>query len=358
MRYLFPYKPILYLSTVAFIAVTQIYFFINFVPAQESKNLFWAECFFLVFALFNFGHTLPTRISALLTAGVLYILIIGLAAFVSPWPPILASYFFIVTFILTFFTQKHPSLVFISFTINLSVIVAGLFFKLNQQWLSFNDLKYMLLGLTLAALLQFLLWSIAFNKELKIAIFNLLQHFKKLNTCIFACLLETSYPDNLYLFENRLRKQKNDVEQALSELHLLLNKRLAKRKHHLYNQYFTLNHKLVFIYQTMMDYSQLRRRVNDHATFTLCEIELTALQREINDCFLQLMQSPGFGNTPIDTASLSEKIVRFEENYQTVLTVSAREPMVFLYFIFSIKILCREFKFLFTTEVVERKFIE
>lgn len=134
------------------------------------------------------------------------------------------------------------------------------------------------------------------------------KQLESLNNKIFSCFLEPDYPQNEYLYERRLHMQKNKCIKKI------------RNTHSFYEKLFII----------MLDYAQLRQRVSDHHTFSLCRVELIAIQQAIN----HLLQSPAKLNY-IET--FEEKINRFEDIYQNVLRVTAPDPLVFMLFIDSLR---------------------
>jgi uncharacterized protein YjgD (DUF1641 family) len=71
--------------------------------------------------------------------------------------------------------------------------------------------------------------------------------------------------------------------------------------------------------------------------FLLCNNELLAISEEINAIFKTLIDILNNQDEVISVDKLTQTLLRFEENYSSILSVSAREPLMFLYFIYSIK---------------------
>jgi hypothetical protein len=92
------------------------------------------------------------------------------------------------------------------------------------------------------------------------------------------------------------------------------------------------------LFDVLMDCAQLRRRVSDHTIFALCAQELTAISNEINKLFTGLSGS----SKSVDTFHLEEKIKLFEDHFHNVLLITSREPLAFVLFIASLKVLREE----------------
>lgn len=142
-------------------------------------------------------------------------------------------------------------------------------------------------------------------------------------TEIFSCLLEPSYPSELYYFERRLHKQKN---KSLIKIN---NIEIADAKN-----------RCLHLFEVIQDIAQLRRRVTDHSTFAIATNELRALLLALKASFIQLQKK--LLNKDIinaESESLASAIDGFERIYFSVINVAAPEPLVFLLFIDGLKTL-------------------
>lgn len=164
-----------------------------------------------------------------------------------------------------------------------------------------------------------------------------LRYLKQVSDAIFSCLLSPEYPDNLYLFERRLHLQKVKYMQSLAQL------RQSKGLSSFIN-------KLDHCYDILLDCAQLRHRVKDHATFTLCAPELIAINQEIGVAIAACMANIANKKHEFVLSALAEKLMPLEANYSTVLQISAREPLVFLLFITSLKALADELQALYRSD--------
>lgn len=146
-----------------------------------------------------------------------------------------------------------------------------------------------------------------------------LSHLRRLNQDIFNCFLLPEYASHLYLFERRLHLQKKHVMQAIAKLD-----GPADRQARVY---------LDQLYDGMLDYAQLRRRVTDATVFEICKKELIDIQNDIDQLLFGMIRK-----NDLDTMSFINHIQRLEDQYHQVLHVVAHEPLVFLLFIFSLKL--------------------
>ncbi|HEX4044548.1 MAG TPA: hypothetical protein VHZ76_02650 [Gammaproteobacteria bacterium] len=149
------------------------------------------------------------------------------------------------------------------------------------------------------------------------------QSLRQLNNELFACLLQPEYTENKYLFERRVHVAKNHFMRAACQLDEVV---------------LTVLNQL---YDLMLEYGQIRRRVTDPTIFSLCQSELIDMLQAINKVLMAASKRKiNLAIQSIDTSELSASIERFEENYQTVLKITSQEPVVFLLFIFNLKQFC------------------
>lgn len=168
-----------------------------------------------------------------------------------------------------------------------------------------------------------------------------LRYLQRVSHAMFSCFLSPEYPDNLYFFERNFHLQKVKYMQSIVQLREL--NRSANHKPAL----STFINKLDHCYDILLDCAQLRYRVKDHATFTLCALELTAINQEITATMAASMAKIANKKQSFDFTALTEKIMSFETSYHTVLQISAREPLVFLLFMTSLKALADELQALY-----------
>jgi hypothetical protein len=169
------------------------------------------------------------------------------------------------------------------------------------------NILLLILSLTLILLLSRCVFSLLTNTER-----HSFQQLRILNQEIFFCLLQSDYSQYKYAYEYRLRLAKN-------------------------NCYAQKKSKQTF-YALMLGYAQLRRQVSDHHTFALCCRELRQIEHAIDQLCVAAKKQQA-----IDTSTFARAIANFEEIFQSVLMVSAPEPLVFLLFIFYLQALREQF---------------
>lgn len=183
------------------------------------------------------------------------------------------------------------------------------------------------------------------NAKVSAGVVTVLKALRRLNDDIFACFLEPAYQDNTYLFEHRIHVQKNHLLVSL----IALRKNLLPETNAVAHSCSVMVMQLDKLFDLMLDYAQLRRRVSDNAIFSVCFVELLGIRDEINKLLSDMVSTFPKGNFHLSTQGLLEKINRFEEVYQSVLQVSAREPLVFLLFIAGLKDFCQEYEALYSS---------
>lgn len=140
---------------------------------------------------------------------------------------------------------------------------------------------------------------------------NLPQQLSRLITVVFACLTAPEYPDNIYLFERRVHKQK------IKCIRLLKSKT-------------TLGRHYLSLFEIILDVGQLRRRISDYTVLGLCENELMTLQESMTGLLTAAGSTPRHDRM---YAAYAHAINQFEDIFEHVVKVTAREPLVFILFI-------------------------
>lgn len=234
-------------------------------------------------------------------------------------PLLLACYLMFLTMFLMYQGSRRPDVALGLLYINLFAILPigepiSLHEGLMRGWT-------IIAGGVIALLMQFILFvndkrnSNQQLKELQ------LRQLQQLTNDIFNCFLQPEYGENIYLYEKRLHEDKTKITQLFSQLAC--------------NNSKSLTQKLKQIYALLLDCAQLRRRVTDHTTFGVCKQDLTVIHQVLNKIFIQLIQN----KKALATDELRASIQRLEETYQSVMHIAAREPLVFLLFIESLKTL-------------------
>jgi len=144
---------------------------------------------------------------------------------------------------------------------------------------------------------------------------------------VFSCLLDPAYPENRYLYERRIHIQKSKCLEVLLNLKKARNDTQYKKQ-----------------FDSIMACSQLRWRLSDYTALQVCHLEMKSLDQALQRVFSAMYKrtSPDLLRESIDY--LISQIERLEENYHHVLTVTSKEPVVFLYFIYQLRQFCDQFE--------------
>lgn len=133
---------------------------------------------------------------------------------------------------------------------------------------------------------------------------------KRLAEDIFACFLQPDYESNLYLYEHRIHSSKIKC--------ISLIQKHARRED---------ASQMLAIYNGLIDCGLLRWRIKDKSLFSICRPELSA----IGEALAKILSG--------ENDDLSVQITALESINQSVLQVTAKEPLAFLLFIGGLKAL-------------------
>lgn len=193
--------------------------------------------------------------------------------------------------------------------------------------------KVILLGLASGIVIlinTFFVIAVPINKarQLKLIV---IAGLNKLNHALYACLLDAEYSDNHYLYEKRVHDAKQKVLQGLACLRALTQSIQNKAYR---DDVINSLKKLDKLNDLIVDGGQIRWRVTDHATFSVCKRELLSVLQAMTFIIQQISMSVKRNRKiEIHTNTLSDAIGRLEENYANVLQIAAREPLAFQLFI-------------------------
>lgn len=245
------------------------------------------------------------------------------------FPVLIAGYLCILTVFVSYFRQVYPQYFFPMF-MGLAWIVMSTGKPVS---LAENNARFVIFILitVITALLQIIFVSFSSKNDLKINKSAVLRNLKKLNQVIFSCLLTQEYSDNIYLYERRLHEQKKQYFQSMQKLKYSLQRTKTQ------NPKFIINADALF--NNMMDYAQLRKRVTDYTTLSVCSKELTDIFAAIQNLMDDVMRDNDKEKLSADMQTFKLKINNLEDNYYHVLQVASREPLVFLLFINSLRAL-------------------
>lgn len=279
---------------------------------------------YFVFALFLFAQisiTAETAIERLIVVTLVALLSAISIKVCSLLPIAGAWYAFIVIVLCTYLGQFQYFLA--AFTVSIFTLLAATMGDTAQ--IASEHISGIFIA-WYSYLLVLLITTIGFkNFQYRQAYSRFFYHLRQLNKEVFACFLNAEYQQQLYLYEHRLHEQKRQVFTWLQRLKQLITPIAIMES----KQFET-------ILDLTLDYSQLRSRINDPATFELCAKELTGLMLAIDNIYTELMKNK---KKPETLNYLNAKIEQFEVNYQQILQVAARDPIDFMLFLQTFKML-------------------
>jgi len=266
------------------------------------------------------GIKLVPRISKLLLLGIITSLSVLAAGFAQYYMAVNIAFIFFIPLLFIWFGYRHHHWLKPILWITLLSIIAALQIMTPVQSLYRSGLLAGGFVVVCVGMFNIPRWFV--KQEVQVAIDIALRSLKQLTTEVFDCFT-VEYADNIYFFERRLHEQKYKVMESLLRL-----KRLPLGSNFI--------EECNNIYLALLDCAQLRWRVSDAATFELCREEMVNLKKALLQAFDSLIKTHATQRVSPLT-SLNQPIERLEENYQTILQIAAREPLVFLLFLASIK---------------------
>ncbi len=256
---------------------------------------------------------------------------------------LLCTYLFILLIATTYSSLIYDQCDLALFVITLFALIAS--FLLDGWSASLNSALYILAGMLIALIAKIVYLPYAKRDEKRFLLNESIQYLVQLNTDIFACLLEPEYADYKYLYERRLHIKRDQCLTLLTQLNALIEQNEMPDS----SPFVQLANKLSLFYEMMLDYSQLRFRVTDLATLSLCQPELQGIKEEINNALNAVYTLLTRKQPKIYASNLSEKLTFLERNFEQVVKVAAPDPLVFLLFIATIKSFYEEWEHLSET---------
>ena len=101
------------------------------------------------------------------------------------------------------------------------------------------------------------------------------------------------------------------------------------------------SHQMQTLFEMILDIGQIRRRVTDHTVFALCNDELSGIDDALNQ-LLPALASDNKQKVADGLLMMERYITQFESNFEHILRVTAREPLVFVLMLGTLKSLLEE----------------
>lgn len=308
----------------------------------DYSQKYWLVSSAFLFSLIFRGDSFFERLIILSLTGLIAAAVIFVAGFI-PVFSLEAIYLCVVTICLLLFSQRYPNYLISTLFINVFVIIA----VCTSVSLSENIARavFILCGTAIVMIAQCIFQYHFKRNAITSWLIISLQQLKWLSVEIFACYTQEEYVDNLYLFERRLHLQKIKVMQSLNNFHAAVRclDRASRQAEDILKKpiaHQQLNEQLQMlsqIYDLMLSLAKLRWRVTDFTIFRVCDNEMRGIENALNQIFLMLARKIKNQRIQVESYPLAQAINRFEETYQHVIQVTAREPLVFLLFINDLK---------------------
>lgn len=324
-------KRFLYLLLVIALAI----FIQPHIHFPESRWLIWAVA---MLALVMEGETFKRRLSAIATLGVMTAASVLFVGYAGNWHITAVISFVLLVGWGAYTSQYHPA----HFWAIIVTVVSGLLSGLMPAPLSDLLLRALsvLIGAGIVLCAQLLFYPYFIRNELRSLMINSFVNLQQINNRIFDCLIDPEYVDNVYLYERRL----HDCKQQWMRIMGRIRESIALLKETMSHDEREANEKLVGLqeklYENMLDFAQLRRRITDYTSLSVCSQEFRDIADEINRLFTAIIMRFDNKNLFINESVLEMKIKRLDDSYHHVLQVAVREPLVFLLFIDSLNAFC------------------
>lgn len=298
---------------------------------NKDPHAYWVIWSALSLAILPPILSLKKQIWIILLAGLGLAGAVAISGLINYSFGLLCAYLFILLIVTTYSSLVYDQGDLPLFIITLFALIAA--FLLEGWSASLSSALYILMGLLIAFIAKLVYLPYARRDEKRYLLNESIQYLIQLNTDIFACLLEPGYADYKYLYERRLHIKRDQCLTLLTQFNALIQQNEIPDS----SPFVQLANKLSLFYEMMLDYSQLRFRVTDLATLSLCQPELQGIKEEINNALSAVYTLLAHKQPKIYASNLSEKLALLERNFEQVVKVAASDPLVFVLFIATIK---------------------
>lgn len=291
-----------------------------------SGQGYWVLWAGLSLAIIVGGGGFAKRLSITLVSGVLLSVTSILANTLTLYPPLLVVYLISLIYFAMLFIQRDPNHHYSVFTVLFFTILSA---ALPTTLVGGIDRGCdIFVGAIIACVYQCIFLPAFYRSEINAKIYQMIESLVKLTDEIFACFLQPAYAENTYSYERRIHVQK---KRFIGLLQYAIQMDTKK------NHYHAMLVSLEKIFELLLSCALLRVRVTDQTIFAVCHQELTDIYEELRLNLNEMLNVFKRKNSYLNTQGLLDRIERLENNYQTVLQVTAYEPLVFLLFISSLK---------------------
>lgn len=299
-----------------------------------NREAYWLVWSAFLLSLITTGNSFGRRVSIILITGLLAAFLSFMVGNLVDQPLFLTIILFLIFLFSVSFGVRRPAYFFEVSIILSFVILSG--YKSYSLMTNLDKFGFICGGMLIAAGLQIVFYPYFVRNELNAYIIISLRRLRSLNGEIFSCFLEPESTENIYPHERRLHEYKDAFLRAFARLREIIavaaiNCSDAERDSHVL--WLT---ELDNIFVNMLDYAQLRRRVTDITTFTVCKDEMLNLAKATDACFVAVMAGVKRKKHLLSIELLTQAVSQLEINFHQVLQVAAPEPLVFLLFIDSL----------------------
>ncbi len=270
------------------------------------------------------------RAGCAIVTGATALLVLLLVVALNTWFWAVALFVLVASACLTYAGLQFPRYFYCFFIVNVVLVLAV---GLHLSWAQFLPISLTIITFTLLfSLIQLCLIPGFTKRKMRALSVQAVRSLDHVQRAILACLIKADYADSLYVYERRLHVSKRDYFKAVTALRPLLEGAS--------HAYF-LN-QISRMFDVLMDMAQLRRRVSDATVFALCRNECIAISETLSALFADMIAVIKQQKETVDAIELSQKIILFEDVFQHVMTIAAKEPLAFILFIASLKVLREE----------------
>lgn len=296
-----------------------------------GSQSYWIVWSALTLSLIIIGNTFLKRIGAVVGLGVLLAIAAVITNIGAMFMPVFLVVVAIITLACVWLSQRKSEYFYPFVILNLFAVMSGMLPVSIPG--SMDRALCILVGTSIASVCQLIFLPGFAKSERDASVCLLIKYLRLLSQDIFACYLQPAYADNVYLFERRIHSQKTRCIRLLADAYSKMGN-VSQNK--------TIIATLENVFESLLACSLLRFRVTDQSVFAVCCSELTEIYDQLDKNLVEMAAVYQHKNPFLNTEGLQEKIELLENNYQTVLQVTAKEPVVFLLFISSLKSLANE----------------
>lgn len=264
----------------------------------------------------------------LLLSGILMAVNVCLANGFASIHYLLPFYLFLTTLVTVCFSLIKTEYFLSAFFVNLvGIIAAGMPVSGAVLW---ARVECVFFGILLALLVGCLCWPPRLYPDLKQQLRNCFSNLDELQKKLFFIYLKRDYAEQHFFYERDLHQQRELIFFDMKKMNEALEKLAPAQANNWRDCFDHLNH----LFDIIIALGNLRYRIQDQATFEVCEKELALVSIYISkglDNLTKQLKSKKAVEFNLDGFVLAIRAV--EEIYRSTLQVVSKDPLVFLLFI-------------------------